>query len=80
MKNKVIIENGRARFIHDDDLARAMARHGDLNISRASHVEPTPEGKWEVDLTPVGGPKVGTFIRREWALAFERNWLMRNPF
>lgn len=80
MKNCVIIENGRARFIHDDDLAQAMSQHGDVQIRRASHVEPNEHGKWTVDLTPVGGPKIGTFDRREMALECERLWLLRNKF
>ncbi len=80
MMNKIVISEGRARFIHDDDLAERMGQHGDVSIQRASHVEPTSNGKWTVDLTPVGGPRIGTFDRREMALECERLWLIRNKF
>lgn len=48
---------------------------GRVHCSRASHVEPTPEGTWTADLAPVGGPVLGPFERRSEALAAEVAWL-----
>lgn len=76
--NKLVISNGKVQFIHDDELATAFKSHGDMNIRRASHVEPVEGGKWECDLSPVGGPRIGTFETREAALECERSWLMNN--
>ena len=47
-------------------------------ISRASHVEPDPHGRWFADLSPVAGPKLGPFERRSQALAAEISWLETN--
>ena len=44
-------------------------------IARASHVEPDPDGRWQADLRPVGGPVLGPFDRRSEALAAELAWL-----
>ena len=48
---------------------------GSLQIRRGSHVEPTSEGHWTVDLSPVNGPRLGPFPLRSAALAAERQWL-----
>jgi hypothetical protein len=48
---------------------------GRTTIRRASHVEPTSDGMWTADLSPVGGPVLGPFARRSDALAAEVNWL-----
>ena len=48
---------------------------GRPTIARASHVEPTQEGLWQADLTPVGGPVLGPFGRRSEALQAELDWL-----
>lgn len=53
-----------------DELGRAR-------IERASHVEPTPEGAWTADLSPVNGPVLGPFAKRSEALAAEVAWLER---
>lgn len=50
---------------------------GRASIARASHVEPTPDGSWTADLSPVGGPVLGPFARRSEALAAEVAWLER---
>ncbi|MHB8860928.1 MAG: hypothetical protein ACYC6N_00885 [Pirellulaceae bacterium] len=44
-------------------------------ISRGSHVEPDAAGNWYADLSPVGGPLLGSFSHRSAALAAERDWL-----
>jgi hypothetical protein len=48
---------------------------GQLQITRASHVEPAADGLWWADLSPVGGPSLGPFDRRSQALDAEKNWL-----
>jgi hypothetical protein len=42
-------------------------------IARASNVEPTPDGRWTVDLRPVVGPVLGPFAHRSEALAAAKN-------
>lgn len=44
-------------------------------IRRASHVEPTEDGQWLADLSPVGGPALGPFSLRSSALRAEKEWL-----
>jgi hypothetical protein len=44
-------------------------------IRRASHVEPTEDGRWTADMAPVGGPLLGPFPLRSEALAREQDWL-----
>ena len=48
-----------------------LQRLGSLQITRASHVEPDPDGQWWADLSPVGGKKLGPFSVRSQALAAE---------
>ncbi len=48
---------------------------GRASITRASHVEPTPDGAWTADLSPVGGPVLGQYALRSEALAAEVAWL-----
>ena len=57
------------------DEASDLARLGRLAIRRASHVEPTPEGRWQADLSPISGPVLGAYDRRSEALEAERAWL-----
>ena len=51
---------------------------GRLEIQRGSHVEPTDDGQWTADLSPVAGPVLGPFPSRSLALDAEREWLERN--
>jgi hypothetical protein len=51
---------------------------GAVAISRASYVEPDAAGRWEADLSPVGGPVLGPFPLRSQALDAERAWLNRH--
>lgn len=48
---------------------------GRPEITRASHVEPTPDAHWTADLAPLGGPVLGPFARRSEALRAEIDWL-----
>jgi hypothetical protein len=69
----VIAPDGHARAIYAEDLdLRAL---GPLEISRASHVDPTPDGRWSADLRPARGPVLGPFPHRSEALAAEHEWL-----
>ena len=51
---------------------------GKPNITRASHVEPDPLGRWIADLSPVYGPKLGPFEKRTDVRAAEVQWLRDN--
>ena len=55
---------------------------GRPQIRRASHVEPTDDGRWSADLSPVDGPMLGPFDKRSEALDAEIEWLnlMMNQF
>ncbi len=48
---------------------------GRLSIRRASNVEPTSNGHWLADLSPVGGPLLGPFQKRSEAIQAELDWL-----
>ena len=69
----VVAPDGTVQAIYDETLDLALL--GRLSIRRASHVEPTPEGRWQADLSPVSGPVLGPFDRRSEALEAERAWL-----
>jgi len=51
---------------------------GRVSIERGSHVEPTSDGYWMADLSPVNGPMLGPFATRTLALAAEHAWLTTN--
>lgn len=70
----VLIDAGHAQFVYDDQLAELLAE-GDATVRRVSHVEPSPAGGWTADMSPVGGPVLGPFFRRAFALNAEREWL-----
>lgn len=70
----VIDLEGHMRFIYDDELTELLDE-GDSRIERASHVEPNAQGQWEADLSPVNGPMLGPFIKRQEALDAEVAWL-----
>lgn len=73
-----IANDGTVRFIHDDDLA-FLLEEGEASVQRASHVEPTPDGRaWIADLSPVNGPELPACARRQDALEAERVWLEQN--
>lgn len=71
-----IDEAGNLAFVWDDRLV-GLLEAGKPNVQRASHVEPTTEGKWQADMGPVGGPVLGDFTLRASALAAEREWLRK---
>ncbi len=51
---------------------------GNVSIRRGSHVEPTSDGLWTADMSPVGGPVLGPFAHRSEALAAEVSWLEKH--
>jgi hypothetical protein len=72
----VIDPAGTVRAVYSE--AIALEALGHLHITRASRVEPTEDGRWTADLTPVGGPVLGPFPRRSEALSAEAAWLGRH--
>jgi hypothetical protein len=69
----VVDPTGRLRAIYAEEID--LTAFGRPTITRASHVEPTSDGRWLADLSPVGGPVLGPFDRRGEALEAERVWL-----
>jgi hypothetical protein len=72
----LISPNGTARCIYGEEID--LAQLGTLTIQRGSHVEPNEHGQWMVDLSPVGGPRLGPFAVRSVALTEEVAWLSQN--
>ncbi len=71
---QIVIEpSGAVRCIYSEVINLAVL--GSPAISRASHVEPDPHGRWWADLSPVNGPVLGPFDCRSQALAAEQEWL-----
>jgi hypothetical protein len=69
----VIDAGGEVRCIYGEALD--LRELGRLHITRASHVEPDPEGNWWADMEPSGGPVLGPYGSRSEALEAEREWL-----
>jgi hypothetical protein len=69
----VIETDGTLRCIYDE--AIDLMQLGAAQITRASHVEPDDDGHWFADLSPLGGPRLGPFMRRSEALDAEVAWL-----
>jgi len=65
--------DGSVRCIYAEQIS--LAELGRVQIRRASFVEPDADGRWRVDLSPVGGPALGPFERRSDGLAAEHKWL-----
>jgi hypothetical protein len=65
---------GNVRCIYDETLD--LNSLGQLHIQRGSHVEPTADGRWTADMSPVNGPVLGPFLARSSALEAERSWLL----
>ena len=72
----VIQSDGTVRTIYAETIE--LASLGAVDIQRASHVEPTTDGRWTADLSPVGGPLLGPFALRSEALDAEQQWLLRH--
>jgi len=70
----VVDAGGGVKCIYDETLD--LRSLGNLQITRASHVEPDTEGNWWADMGPGGGPVLGPFGTRGEALGAERGWLV----
>lgn len=77
MSSIVVDKTGTVKMIYEDDL-RGLLVAGDATIKRVSHVEPTIDGRWTADLSPVQGPLLGPFDTRKQALDEEINWINTN--
>lgn len=74
---ELLIEStGAVRCVFDE--AIDLSQLGRLSIRRGSHVEPTSDGQWTADLTPVQGPLLGPFVTHTEALRAEVAWLQTN--
>ena len=81
-KTLQILADGTVRFIYDDELAAMLDLPGSdtVSIQRASHVEPTADGRWTADMAPMGAGVLGPFPTRAAALAAEVAWLETKLF
>ena len=71
----VIDNSGNVRCVYGEDVD--LSSIGELSIRRGSHVEPTKDGQWMADLSPVNGPCLGPFKSRSQALSAEADWLVK---
>jgi len=69
----LVTPGGTVRCIYSEQLD--LAALGAPTITRGSHVEPTGDGRWTADLSPVAGPMLGPFNSRSQALTAEVRWL-----
>jgi hypothetical protein len=72
---ELLIETtGNVRCVYDETLD--LNPLGQVHIQRGSHVEPTSDGRWTADMSPVNGPVLGPYLHRSAALEAERIWLL----
>lgn len=69
----LINPTGTIRCVYDESID--LSSIGQVSIHRGSHVEPTSNGQWTADLSPVNGPLLGPFATRTDALTAEVAWL-----
>jgi hypothetical protein len=55
----LVTPTGGIRCVYGEDVN--LHQLGRLSIQRGSHVEPTADGQWTADLSPVNGPVLGPF-------------------
>ena len=72
----IISPGGEVRGIYIETID--LHSLGVPSIRRASYVEPTLDGRWLADLSPVAGPILGPFPHRSDALAAEIAWLKQH--
>lgn len=72
----LIESSGDCRCVYSE--AIDVREIGEVNIRRGSHVEPTGEGQWTADLSPVSGPVLGPFPTRSKAIDAEVAWLFEH--
>jgi hypothetical protein len=73
MMTLIIDPAGCCRCIYDEAIDLHLL--GDLQIERASLVEPDAAGEWWADCSPLGGPNLGPFDLRSQAISAEAAWL-----
>jgi hypothetical protein len=71
----IVRSGGAVRCVYGEELS--LCELGALTIQRGSHVEPTGNGLWTSNMSPVNGPLLGPFSQRSEALKAERQWLER---
>ena len=76
MMELIIRPDGTVQCVYGEEVD--LHPLGQLQIHRASHVEPDEQGQWWVDLSPVGGPMLGPYPGRCLALADENRWLRQS--
>ena len=69
-----ITRDGSIEFVYRDEL-RPLFGLGKASIRRASHVEPTQDGRWQADLMPIGGPKLVATRTRSESVRAEIAWI-----
>lgn len=79
---KIVIRNGRAKFVYDDDAHAVLSKLGRVWIARASSVEYSHMQRgWmaTIDLRNITNDEattvLGPFTLRDDALAAERAWI-----
>lgn len=73
---KLVFRGGCMHSVYRDELQPLYKRLGETKLTRASMVEPTPEGKWVPDMTLSGGPaSLGEFDKRADAINAEVKFL-----
>lgn len=72
----LIERSGVIRCVYGEQLD--LSGLGQVQIRRASSVEPDHDGRWWADLAAVGGPRLGPFGQRSGALEAEQQWLGEN--
>jgi hypothetical protein len=71
---ELLVESrGTVRCVYGEDID--LSQLGRLSIQHGVHVEPTADGQWTADLSPVYGPLLGPYFNRTEALAAEVAWL-----
>ena len=74
--NLVVTTSGQLRCVYDEAIDLTLL--GKIAIARGSVVEPTADGEWTADLSPVEGPFLGPFATCSEALKAEQDWLDAN--
>ena len=74
----VSFKDGVAEMIYNDNIL--LNDLGNINIKRASYVEPDQNGNWIADMSPIKNIKLGPYKLRSEALDAERNWLNKTLF
>lgn len=70
-------EDGDLTFVYADEIS-FLQDLGEFSVRRASHVEPTEDGKWTASM--VDGPVLGPFDLRGEALSAEVSYLQSTLF